>query len=130
MPARKALKGIFYILRTGCQWKALPREYVSGSTVHRTFQKWRAAGTLKKSGPRDWKSNQRKKTSEVMIHSIAVFMNLRKKLWLFALFFSWLRVAILNWLEIADFLHAWKLAIVQETLKRGCLTKREPLWRR
>ncbi len=33
MSARKALKGIFYVLRTGCQWKALPREYGSGSTV-------------------------------------------------------------------------------------------------
>ena len=44
MPARKALEGIFYVLRTGCQWKALPREYGSGSTVHRTFQKWLAAG--------------------------------------------------------------------------------------
>ena len=32
MPARKALEGIFYVLRTGCQWKALPREYGSGST--------------------------------------------------------------------------------------------------
>ena len=48
MPARKALEGIFYVLRTGCQWKALPREYGSGSTVHRTFQKWLAAGFFEK----------------------------------------------------------------------------------
>ncbi len=48
MPARKALEGIFYVLRTGCQWKALPREYGSGSTVHRTFQNWRAAGFFEK----------------------------------------------------------------------------------
>ena len=26
MDARKALEGIFYVLRTGCQWKALPKE--------------------------------------------------------------------------------------------------------
>ena len=48
MPARKALEGIFYVLRTGCQWKALPREYGSGSTVHRTFQKWLATGLFEK----------------------------------------------------------------------------------
>lgn len=35
---RQALDGIFYVLRTGCQWKALPPEFGSGSTVHRYFQ--------------------------------------------------------------------------------------------
>jgi len=44
MPAKEALEGIFYVLRTGCRWKALPREYGSGSTVHMTFQRWLAAG--------------------------------------------------------------------------------------
>jgi len=48
MPARKALEGIFYVLRMGCQWKALPRAYGSGSTVHRTFQNWLAAGFFEK----------------------------------------------------------------------------------
>lgn len=33
MSERKALEGIFYVLRTGYQWKALLREYGSGSTV-------------------------------------------------------------------------------------------------
>ncbi len=55
MPARKALEGIFYVLRTGCQWKALPREYGSGSTVHRTFQIGWQRVSLRKSGPRGWK---------------------------------------------------------------------------
>jgi transposase len=35
---RKVLDGIVYILRTGCQWKMLPKEYGSGSTCHRRFQ--------------------------------------------------------------------------------------------
>ena len=30
---RKVLDGILYILRTGCQWKMLPKEYGSGSTL-------------------------------------------------------------------------------------------------
>jgi putative transposase len=38
VPFRKVMDGILYVLRTGCQWKALPREYGSGSTCHRKFQ--------------------------------------------------------------------------------------------
>lgn len=37
---RKVLDGILYVLRTGCQWKMLPKEYGSGSTCHRRFQQW------------------------------------------------------------------------------------------
>jgi transposase len=37
---RKVLEGILYVLRTGCQWKMLPKEYGSGSTCHRRFQQW------------------------------------------------------------------------------------------
>ena len=39
VPFRKVMDGIMYVLRTGCQWKMLPREYGSGSTCHRRFQK-------------------------------------------------------------------------------------------
>ena len=35
---RNVLDGIFYVLRTGCQWKALPRDLCSSSTAHRYFQ--------------------------------------------------------------------------------------------
>lgn len=45
---RNIANGIFYVLRTGCQWKAVPREYGSGSTVHRYFQEWTAAGVFRK----------------------------------------------------------------------------------
>jgi putative transposase len=40
VPFRKVLDGILYVLRTGCQWKMLPKEYGSGSTCHRRFQEW------------------------------------------------------------------------------------------
>ena len=40
VPFRKVLDGILYVLRTGCQWKMLPKEYSSGSTCHRRFQEW------------------------------------------------------------------------------------------
>ena len=38
VPYRKVLDGIMFVLRTGCQWKMLPKEYGSGSTCHRRFQ--------------------------------------------------------------------------------------------
>ncbi len=45
---RKILNGILYVLRTGCQWKMLPREYGSGSTAHRHFQDWAGRGVFGK----------------------------------------------------------------------------------
>jgi putative transposase len=38
---RGVLDGIFYVLRTGCQWKAVPKAFGSGSSLHRYFQRWR-----------------------------------------------------------------------------------------
>ncbi len=43
---RRVLDGIIYVLRTGCHWKAVPREFGSGSTVHRRFQQWERAGII------------------------------------------------------------------------------------
>jgi putative transposase len=34
------MAGILYRLKTGCQWKALPNDFGSGSTCHLRFQKW------------------------------------------------------------------------------------------
>jgi transposase len=34
------MDGIVYVLRNGCQWNMLPREYCSGSTCHIRFQEW------------------------------------------------------------------------------------------
>lgn len=43
---RQAMDGIFYVLRTGCQWKALPRAIGAASTVHDHFQQWVKAGVF------------------------------------------------------------------------------------
>ena len=48
VPYRKVLDGIIFILRTGCQWKMLPKDYGSGSTCHRRFQEWRESGIFDK----------------------------------------------------------------------------------
>jgi transposase len=46
---RKVLDGILYVLRTGCQWKMLPKEYGSGSTCHHCrFQQWNRLNVFKK----------------------------------------------------------------------------------
>jgi len=48
MDDRKAMSAIFYVLRTGCQWNALPRSLGASSTVHDRFQEWRLAGVFKR----------------------------------------------------------------------------------
>ena len=45
---RKLMAGILYVLRTGCQWNALPLIYGSGKTAHRYFQRWVRAGVFKR----------------------------------------------------------------------------------
>lgn len=44
LPMRQVANGIFYVLVTGCQWKAMPREFGSGSAIHAYFQEWVALG--------------------------------------------------------------------------------------
>ena len=48
MNDRQAMSAIFYVLRTGCQWKALPRSLGASSTVHDRFQEWRKACVFKR----------------------------------------------------------------------------------
>jgi putative transposase len=46
---RKLMSGILYVLRTGCQWNALPQEqFGSGKTAHRYFQRWVRAGVFRR----------------------------------------------------------------------------------
>ena len=43
--ARTVFEGIVYVLRTGCQWKALPKErFGSASSIHGYFRAWLEAG--------------------------------------------------------------------------------------
>jgi transposase len=45
-PSRRVLAGVVYRLRTGCQWRALPREFGSGATCHRRYSQWVKAGVF------------------------------------------------------------------------------------
>jgi transposase len=43
---RAVLNAIFYLLRTGCQWHLLPREFPRPGTVYHYFRAWKDAGVL------------------------------------------------------------------------------------
>jgi transposase len=48
LEARRVFTGIVFVLRTGIQWKALPRDYGAASSVHQYFQEWERAGVFEK----------------------------------------------------------------------------------
>jgi len=41
---RSVVNAIFYLLRTGCQWRLLPREFPAWGTVYHYFRAWKNAG--------------------------------------------------------------------------------------
>ena len=43
---REVLNAIFYVLATGCQWKALPKDLPPKSTAHHYFMLWDWDGTI------------------------------------------------------------------------------------
>jgi len=45
---REVLNGLLYILSTGCQWAALPKDLPPRSTVNDYFQRWDWDGTLER----------------------------------------------------------------------------------
>src|SRR5215203_1226266 len=45
---RKVLDAIFYILKSGCAWRLLPRDFPPWKTVHHYFRTWCIDGTWEK----------------------------------------------------------------------------------
>lgn len=45
---RDVVNAIFYILRTGCQWRYLPKDFPPKSTVGRYFKQWQEDGTMQR----------------------------------------------------------------------------------
>ena len=45
---REVLNAIFYVLSTGCQWKAMPKDLPPKSTAHYYFMLWEWDGTLER----------------------------------------------------------------------------------
>ena len=41
---REVVNAIMYVLRSGCQWRMLPKDFPPSQTVYDYFQNWRLAG--------------------------------------------------------------------------------------
>src|SRR5215204_1978769 len=46
--SRKVLDAIFYVLRSGCPWRLLPKEFPPWESVYCWFRKWRMDGTFER----------------------------------------------------------------------------------
>ena len=49
---RRVADGVSYLLRSGCSWRMLPREYPPWQTVYHHFRKWRIDGRLRRAHDR------------------------------------------------------------------------------
>ena len=49
---REILNGVFYLLRTGCAWRYLPRDYPPWKTVYHYFRVWRKTAWWKQTNKR------------------------------------------------------------------------------
>jgi transposase len=45
---RAVVDGVMYVLSTGCQWSALPKDLPPKSTVHDYLRRWDEDGTLER----------------------------------------------------------------------------------
>lgn len=45
---RAVLNAILYLVRSGCQWRLLPHDFLPWSTVHTWYRRWRLDGTWEK----------------------------------------------------------------------------------
>jgi transposase len=45
---REVLDGLLYVLSTGCQWRAIPKDFPPCSTIFDYFGRWEADGTLRR----------------------------------------------------------------------------------
>jgi putative transposase len=41
---RSVINGIFYVHKTGCQWRMMPKEFGNGHTIYEYFRRWRREG--------------------------------------------------------------------------------------
>lgn len=48
LPMRSVVGGILYVLATGSQWKATPKQFGSGSAIHAYFQEWVERGVYRR----------------------------------------------------------------------------------
>ncbi len=44
----EVINGVFYILKSGCDWRMLPHDFPQHQTVYEYFRNWKQDGTWKK----------------------------------------------------------------------------------
>ena len=47
-PTREVLNAIFYVLKSGCPWRLLPKDFPPWETVYWWFGRWRTDGTFER----------------------------------------------------------------------------------
>ena len=45
---REILNAVFYVLKSGCQWRLVPHDFPRWPTVYWYFRKWRIDGTFER----------------------------------------------------------------------------------
>jgi transposase len=45
---REVVNGIFYLVKTGCQWRLLPKDFPNNSIVYYYFNSWKNKGIIAK----------------------------------------------------------------------------------
>ncbi|PPE04179.1 hypothetical protein HCUR_00370 [Holospora curviuscula] len=45
---REILDAIFYVIRTGCQWRYLPHDFPPWKTVFEQYRRWKKSGVIEK----------------------------------------------------------------------------------
>jgi putative transposase len=56
---REILNATLYILRTGCQWRYLPHDFLPWKGVHEQFRRWKRQGIFEKMNYEITKYNRR-----------------------------------------------------------------------
>ena len=46
--SRAILEAVFYVLKTGCPWRLLPKDFPPWKSVYDRFRKWRIDGTFER----------------------------------------------------------------------------------
>jgi transposase len=47
-PWRRIVDAIFYVVRTGCAWRQLPKDFAPWPTVYWYFTRWHGDGTVER----------------------------------------------------------------------------------
>lgn len=73
---REVVNGIFYLLKTGCQWRMLPKDFPHWKTVNDYFAKWRKDGAWQRLN--DALREQVRTAADAMIYAAMVRLMLRR----------------------------------------------------